>query len=74
VKELLKSGAHKLFSRILPPKEDEKFSIRQIRVLYDKQPLQRNIEKFAKFPITTNYEKGEPRLLVVGVMLQKVQP
>jgi hypothetical protein len=29
--------------------------------------LQKSIEKFVKFPITTNYEKGEPRLLVVSV-------
>ena len=35
-------------------------------MLYNKQPLQKSVEKFVKFPIATNYEKGEPRLLVVS--------
>jgi hypothetical protein len=29
--------------------------------------LQKSIEDFVKFPIATNYEKREPRLLVVSV-------
>src|SRR5215204_1336792 len=49
-------------------KEDEKFFDQENkRVLYNKQPLQKSIEKFVKFPIATNYEKGEPRLLIVSV-------
>ena len=68
VKEFLKSGVDKVYSPILPPKEDEKFFDQQNkRILYNKQPLQKSIEKFVKFPIATNYEKGEPRLLVVSV-------
>ena len=68
VKEFLKSGADKVYSPILPPREDEKFfDPANKRVLYDKQPLQKSIEKFVKFPIATDYEKGEPRLLVVSV-------
>ena len=67
VKEFLKSGADKVYSPILPPKEDEKFFDQaNKRSLYSKQPLQKSIEKFVKFPIATNYEKGEPRLLVVS--------
>jgi NTE family protein len=67
VKEFLQSGVDKVFSPILPPKEDEKFFDPQNkRMLYNKQPLQNSIEKFAKFPIATNYDKGEPRLLVVS--------
>jgi predicted acylesterase/phospholipase RssA len=66
VKELLKSGVDKAYSP-LPPREDEKFFDQENkRVLYNKQPLQKSIEKFVKFPIATNYEKGEPRLLVVS--------
>jgi NTE family protein len=58
VKEFLKSGADKVYSPILPPKEDEKFFDQQNkRMLYNKQPLQKSIEKFVKFPIATNYEK-----------------
>jgi predicted acylesterase/phospholipase RssA len=68
VKEFLKSGVDKVYSPILPPKEDEKFFDQQNkRIQYNKQPLQKSIEKFVKFPIATTYEKGEPRLLVVSV-------
>ena len=68
VKEFLKSGVDKVYSPILPPKEDEKFFDPQNkRIQYNKQPLQKSIEKFVKFPIATTYEKGEPRLLVVSV-------
>src|SRR5215208_342857 len=68
VKEFFKSGVDKVYTPILPPKEDEKFFDQENkRVLYDKQPLQKSIEKFVKFPIATNYERGEPRLLVVSV-------
>src|ERR671922_2570156 len=66
VKKFLKSGVDKAYSP-LPPREDEKFFDQENkRVLYNKQPLQKSIEKFVKFPIATNYEKGEPRLLVVS--------
>ncbi len=67
VKEFLKSGVDKVYSPILPPKEDKKFFDQQNkRLIYDKQPLQKSLEKFAKFPIATNYEKGQPRLLVIS--------
>ena len=67
VKHFLKLGADKVYSPILPPKEDEKFFDEQNKKrLYNKQPLQNSLEKFAKFPIATNYEKGQPRLLVVS--------
>src|SRR5215207_8765397 len=66
VKKLLMSGVDKAYSP-LPPREDEKFFDQENkRILYNKQPLQKSIEKFVKFPIATNYEKGEPRLLVVS--------
>src|SRR5215207_8099293 len=66
VKKLLMSGVDKAYSP-LPPREDEKFFDQENkRILYNKQPLQKSIEKFVKFPIATNYDKGEPRLLVVS--------
>ena len=66
VKVFLKSGVDKAYSP-LPPREDGKFFDQENkRILYNKQPLQQSIEKFVKFPIATNYEKGEPRLLVVS--------
>src|ERR671910_1422675 len=68
VKEFLKAGVDKVYSPILPPKEDEKvFDQQNKRIQYNKQPLQKSIEKFVKFPIATSYEKGEPRLLIVSV-------
>jgi NTE family protein len=74
VKVFLKSGADKAYSP-LPPREDEKFFDQQNkRVLYNKQPLQKSIEKFVKFPIATSYEKGEPRLLVVSTDAAKGIP
>jgi predicted acylesterase/phospholipase RssA len=67
VKEFFKSGAEKVYSP-LPPREDEKFFDQENkRVLYDKQPLQKSMEKFVKFPIATSYRSREPRLLVISV-------
>jgi NTE family protein len=68
VKEFFKSGVDKVYTPMIPPREDEKFFDQENkRILYNKQPLQKSVEKFVKFPIATNYEKGEPRLLVVSV-------
>lgn len=38
--------------------------------LYDNKPLKESLEKFAKFPISTSFENGEPRLLLVAVDVQ----
>jgi NTE family protein len=68
VKEFLKSGVEKVFKPIYPPKEDKRFCDSQNQwLVYDNQPLRKSIEKFAKFPIATSFEKGEPRLLVISV-------
>ena len=34
--------------------------------IYDNKPLKESLERFAKFPISTSFEKGEPRLLLVA--------
>ena len=39
--------------------------------LYSNGPLKQSLEKFAKFPIATSYEKNEPRLLLVAVDVQE---
>jgi NTE family protein len=68
VKEFSKSGVENVFKPINPPKQDNKFCDSQNQwLVYDNQPLRKSIEKFAKFPIATSYDKGEPRLLVVSV-------
>ena len=65
VKEFSKSGVEKVFKPIYPPKEDKRFCDSQNQWL--NQPLRKSIEKFAKFPIATSFERGEPRLLVISV-------
>jgi predicted acylesterase/phospholipase RssA len=68
VKEFSKSGVENVFKPINPPKQDSKFCDSQNQwLVYDNQPLRKSIEKFAKFPIATSFDKGEPRLLVVSV-------
>jgi NTE family protein len=42
--------------------------------IYDNKPLKESLEKFAKFPISTSFEKGEPRLLLVAVDVQEATP
>ncbi len=67
-KEFSKSGVEKVFKPIYPPKQDKRFCDSQNQwLVYDNQPLRKSIEKFAKFPIATSFDKGEPRLLVVSV-------
>ena len=39
--------------------------------IYDNRPLKESLEKFAKFPISTSFENGEPRLLLVAVDYQQ---
>jgi NTE family protein len=39
--------------------------------LYSNGPLKQSLEKFAKFPIATSYDKKEPRLLLVAVDVQE---
>jgi NTE family protein len=68
VKEFLKSGVEKVFQPTHPPIADNRFCDSQNQwLVYDNQPLRNSIEKFAKLPIATSFEKGEPRLLVISV-------
>jgi NTE family protein len=68
VKEFSKLGVEKVFKPIYPPIVDKRFCDPQNPwLVYDNQPLRKSIEEFAKFPIATSFEKGEPRLLVISV-------
>jgi NTE family protein len=68
VKEFSKSGVKNVFKPIQPPKEDNRFyDLQNQWFLFDNQPLRDSTEKFAKLPIATCFEKGEPRLLVISV-------
>ena len=67
VKQLLKSGVERVFIPVYPPKDDSRFCDSQNKWLtYNNEPLRKSIERFAKFPIATSFERGEPRLLVVS--------
>jgi predicted acylesterase/phospholipase RssA len=67
VKEFLKSGVERVFIPVYPPKDDTKFCDSQNKWLaYNNEPLRKSIERFAKFPISTSFERGEPRLLVIS--------
>jgi NTE family protein len=39
--------------------------------IYDNKPLKESLEKFARFPISTSFKKGEPRLLLVAADVQE---
>ena len=47
------------------------FDPSSVSYLYSNEPLKQSLEKFAKFPIATSYEKKEPRLLLVAVDVQE---
>ena len=67
VKEFLKSGVENVFKPIPPPKEDKRFYDSQNKwLIYNNDPLRKSIERFARLPIATSFERGEPRLLVVS--------
>ena len=68
VKEFAKSGVERVFKPIHPPKQDKRFfDIQNQWLVYDNQPLRESIVEFAKLPIATSFEKGEPRFLVISV-------
>ncbi len=68
VKEFSKSGVKNVFKPIHPPNKDNRFYDPQNQwLLFDNQPLRKSTEEFAKFPIATSFERGEPRLLVISV-------
>jgi predicted acylesterase/phospholipase RssA len=67
VKEFLKSGVERVFIPVHPPKDDTRFCDPQNKWLaYNNEPLIKSIERFARLPIATSFERGEPRLLVVS--------
>jgi hypothetical protein len=58
----------------MPRLDSRFFDPLNIWYIYDNRPLKESLEKFARFPISTSYEKGEPRLLLVAVDVQDATP
>lgn len=66
-KNLLFTGAPKVFSS--PSNEHDKKFFDPLNAWYrfDNQPLKHSLEKFAKFPIATSQENNQPRLILTAV-------
>lgn len=66
------NGAPKFFSP-LTPRHDFKFfdDLSKWQLIYSNKPLEKTIRNFANFPVKTNFENNEPRLLVFAVDVEE---
>ncbi|MGH9977861.1 MAG: hypothetical protein ACRD8Z_18805, partial [Nitrososphaeraceae archaeon] len=74
-KEFIINGASNVFLPRLPPKIDSKFLdyfiVPNIWYRYDNTRLKETIKDAIRFPIATNLEKKEPRLLAISVDVEE---
>lgn len=73
-KEFIFNGVPNVFVPKLPLLDSRFLDPLNTWYIYDIRPLKESLEKFAKFPISTSFEKGEPRLLLVAVDVQEATP
>jgi NTE family protein len=73
-KEFILTGVPKVFVPKRPVVDNRFFDPLNTWYIYDNKPLKESLEKFANFPISTNFEDGEPRLLLVAVDIQEAAP
>jgi NTE family protein len=73
-KEFIFRGVPNVFRPKLPMADKRFFDPSNTWYLYDNSPLKESLEKFAKFPISTNFENNEPRLLLVAADVQEGVP
>lgn len=73
-KEFILTGVPKVFVPKRPVVDNRFFDPLNTWYIYDNKPLKESLEKFANFPISTNFENGEPRLLLVAVDIQEAAP
>jgi predicted acylesterase/phospholipase RssA len=73
-KEFMFKGVPNVFVPKTPSLDNRFFDPSNTWYLYDNKPLKESLEKFAKFPISTSFENGEPRLLLVAVDVQDAIP
>jgi NTE family protein len=73
-KEFIFKGVPNVFVPKTPLLDSRFFDPLNTWYIYDNRPLRESLEKFAKFPISTSYENGEPRLLLVAVDVQEATP
>jgi len=70
-KQFILKGVPNVFKPSYALTDKTFFDPSNVWYLYSNGPLKQSIEKFAKFPIATSYEKKEPRLLLVAVDVQE---
>jgi NTE family protein len=73
-KEFILKGVPNVFVPKTPLLDRRFFDPLNTWYIYDNRPLKESLEKFAKFPISTSFEKGEPRLLLIAVDVQEATP
>jgi hypothetical protein len=73
-KEFILKGVPNVFTPKTPLLDSRFFDPLNTWYIYDNGPLKESLEKFAKFPISTSFENGEPRLLLVAVDVQEATP
>jgi|SoiMethySBSTD1v2_1073268.scaffolds.fasta_scaffold73100_4 NTE family protein len=66
-KEFSIFGVPNVFTPMTPQSDTKFFDIQNTWYRFDIQPLKRSLERFAKFPIATEWEDGQPRLLLISV-------
>ena len=70
-KQFIFTGVPNVFKPSQSLTDKTYFDPSNVWYLYSNEPLKQSLEKFAKFPIATSYEKKEPRLLLVAVDVQE---
>jgi NTE family protein len=60
-------GAPNVFSPLAPIFDYKFFDLFNTWFRFSNEPLKRSLEKFVKFPIATNHEESQPRLLLLSV-------
>ncbi|MGB7665350.1 MAG: patatin-like phospholipase family protein [Nitrososphaeraceae archaeon] len=73
-KEFILEGVPNEFVPNMPLLDSRFFDPLNTWYIYNNKPLKESLEKLARFPISTSFEKGEPRLLLVAVDVQEATP
>jgi NTE family protein len=66
-KEFSLFGVPNVFAPMTSQSDTKFFDIQNTWYRFDIQPLKRSLERFAKFPIATEWEDAQPRLLLISV-------
>lgn len=66
-REFAISGVPNVFSPLTPIFDNKFFDLNNTWFRFSNEPLKRSLERFVKFPIATNHEEGQPRLLLLSV-------